>query len=148
MPTIDLSIDINAHVDRVYAIAKDVEKFPDFMPDVKELEVMERKENQVVTRWVGVVPKFNVEVKWTEEDTWNDAERTCHFRQLQGDYDHMTGVWKFTESPTGTTFSSTMDYEYNVPVVGPLIRSVIKHLVTGNLQSLLSAIKRRAESTP
>jgi uncharacterized membrane protein len=145
MPTVENQATINAPIDKAYAVAKDAERFPEFMPDVKSLEVVERDGPRVVTRWVGAIPRFNLTVKWTEEDLWDDAEHTCRFRQLEGDYDSMSGVWRLEEAAEGTLFTSVVEYEYNVPVVGALVKKVIQHLVRSNIQSALEAIKRRAE---
>ena len=145
VPSIENSVTIRAPLEKVYAIAKDVERFPEFMPDVKELMVLERDGNRVVTRWAGVIQQFKVTVRWTEEDVWNDEAHTCTFRQLEGDYDRLEGTWTFTAIPEGTCFRSEVTYEYNVPLLGPLVARVVKHLVSTNIQNLLEAVKRRAE---
>lgn len=148
MPRIELSAQINAPLERVYAIAKDVESFPQFMADLKSLVVLERSPDgsRTVTEWVGYVPQFRLNVKWTEEDIWDDQAKTCHFKQLKGDYDRMVGEWRFTESNGGTEFISILDYEFNVPLLGPLVQKVVQHLVKQNLQGVLNGIKARAEA--
>lgn len=148
MPRIELSAQINAPLERVYAIAKDVESFPQFMADLKSLVVLERSPDgsRTVTEWVGFVPQFRLNVKWTEEDIWDDQAKTCHFKQLKGDYDRMVGEWRFTESNGGTQFISLLDYEFNVPLLGPLVQKVVQHLVKQNLQGVLNGIKARAEA--
>ena len=42
MPEITNRIEIGAPPERVYAVARDVERFPDFMPDVESVRVVER----------------------------------------------------------------------------------------------------------
>jgi len=145
MPTLENSVPINAPTDRVFEIAKDAERFPEFMPDVKSLEIIERDGSRVVTRWTGVIPQFRVTVKWTEEDFWDDAEKTCRFKQIKGDFDEMAGIWRFETTAEGTTFHSTVNYEYNIPVLGPLVKKVVHHLMQANVNSAMQAIKRRAE---
>jgi ribosome-associated toxin RatA of RatAB toxin-antitoxin module len=87
-------------------------------------------------------------VKWTQEDRWNDAAYRDDFTQLSGDMDRMEGSWQFT--PTGasrTRFDSVVDYEYNVPLIGPMVKSLIKKKLTDNLQATMDAIKRKAEES-
>jgi uncharacterized membrane protein len=148
MPRVELSVQIHAPADRVYAIAKDVESFPTFMPDVKSLKVLERSEdgNRTLTEWVGYVPQFRLSVRWKEEDVWDDSAHTCKFRQVQGDYDRMEGEWLFHESNGGTLFTSVLDYELHVPLLGPIVQRVVQHLVKQNLQGILNGIKTRAEA--
>ncbi len=147
MPTVETSILIDAPLEHVYAIAKDNEKFPEFMGDVKSITPVESSENRVVCDWVGLVPQFMLKVRWRQEDVWDDATHRCEFRQLSGDYDHLEGTWSFSDVDGKTQFDSVVDYEYNVPTLGALVRKVIHNIVVKNMAGVLEAIKARAEST-
>ena len=146
MPSIDTSVWINAPVDRVYAIAKDSRSFPDFMKDVQSVTPVEEEGDRFVADWVGVVPQFMLKVRWRQEDLWNDANHTCHFKQLEGDYDQLEGDWTFKEENNGTRFATHLDYEYTVPTLGPLVKKVIHSIVVKNLENINEAIKGRAEA--
>lgn len=146
MPSIDTSVWIKAPVDQVYAIAKDSRSFPDFMKDVQSVTPVEEDGNRFVADWVGVVPQFMLKVRWRQEDLWNDQEHTCHFKQIKGDYDQLEGVWTFTPERDGTQFATHLDYEYNVPTLGPLVKKVIHSIVVKNLENINEAIKKRAEA--
>ena len=148
MPKIELSIVINAPVDHVYAIARDVEAFPSFMADLKSLTVVDRSEDglKTVTDWTGLIREFKMEVKWTQEDVWTPATHRDDFRMLKGDMNSMSGFWQFTAEGDGTRFDSVMEYEYDVPLIGPMIKALIKKKMTDNLQATLEAIKTRAET--
>jgi uncharacterized membrane protein len=146
MPTVETSVHIDAPIDRVLAIAKDNASFPEFMKDVKSLTIVESDGARVVSDWVGVVPQFMLKVRWRQEDLWDDAARTCRFRQVSGDYDSLDGEWRFSEEGGGTRFDSVVNYEYNVPTLGPLVRKVIYGIVVKNMDNVLNAIKARAES--
>jgi ribosome-associated toxin RatA of RatAB toxin-antitoxin module len=138
---------INAPLEKVYAIAQDVEKFPDYMPNVKSLEIVERDGNRVVTKWVGEVEDLRIKIRWTEEDIWDSAAKTCTFRQLEGDYKTLRGIWRFADLGDGTTrFDSELEIEYDVPLIGPLIKGLIAKKAKQNLDQTLAAIKRAAES--
>ncbi|HVL39027.1 MAG TPA: SRPBCC family protein [Fimbriimonadaceae bacterium] len=146
MPTVETTVWIDAPLERVYEIAKDNRSFPEYMKDVKSLTVVEDEGNRVVSDYVGVVPNFMLKVRWRQEDVWEDEAHTCSFRQLQGDYDKMEGWWKFQEENGGTRFDSFLEYEYNVPTLGPLVKKVIHGIVQKNLENILQAIKQRAEA--
>jgi uncharacterized membrane protein len=146
MPTVESTIWIEAPLDRVYAIAKDNQSFPEFMKDVKSLTVVEEDGPRVVSDYVGVVPQFMLKVRWRQEDVWDDANHVCAFRQLQGDYDKLEGTWKFKEENGGTRFDSFLEYEYNVPTLGPLVSKVIYSIVVKNVENILAAIKMRSEA--
>ena len=146
MPTVNVSVWINAPVERVYAIAKDNASFPEYMKDVQSLTKVEKEGNRVVSDWVGLIPTFGIKVRWRQEDLWDDATRTCHFKQLSGDYDKLGGTWTFTEENGGCRFDTFLDYEYNVPTLGPLVKKIIFNLVVKNLEGINEAFKARAEA--
>ena len=148
MPRIEQTVVIDAPIERVYEIARDVESFPQFMDDLQSLTVKERSEdgNRTVTEWVGLIREFKMTVKWTQEDLWNPAAHRDDFRMLKGDMDSMSGHWQFTEENGATRFDSVTEYEYNVPLIGPMIKALIKKKMEQNLDATMQAIKRRAES--
>lgn len=145
MPTVETSVWIEAPLAKVYAIAQDNRSFPEFMKDVKSLEIVEEEGSRVVSDWVGIIPQFMLKVRWRQEDVWDDAAHRCEFRQVSGDYDKMEGWWLFAAENGGTRFDSFLDYEYNVPTLGPLVKKVIFGIVTKNMENLQAAIKARAE---
>lgn len=146
MPTVETTIVIDAPLDKVYGIAKDNRSFPEFMKDVKSLDIVEEDGNRIVSDWVGIVPSFGLKVRWTQEDVWDDEARICRFRQLKGDYDRLEGQWRFSEEGSSTRFDSVVDYDYNVPTLGPLVKKVIYGIVVKNMENVLKAIKARAEA--
>lgn len=116
------------------------------MKDVKSLTIVEREGNRIVSDYVGLVPKFMLKVRWQQEDIWDDEAKTCVFRQVKGDYDELDGKWWFEEENGGTRFNSTLNYVYNVPTLGPLVKKVIHNIVIENMDNILEAIKKRAET--
>jgi len=148
MARVELEVVIHAPLETVYAVARDVESFPEFMPDVKSVKILEKSEDgsRTLTEWVAYASQLKLQVKWIEEDLWDDTNHTCRFRQVKGDYDQMEGLWEFLPHPEGTRFRSTLDYELRVPLLGALVQKVVHHLVTLNLKGILEGVKARAEA--
>ncbi len=148
MPRIEQSVTIHAPIAHVYRIARNVEAFPQFMADLQSLTVLERSSDgtRTTTEWAGLIREFRMTVKWVQEDRWDDSAFRDDFTMLRGDMDRMEGYWQFT-SPDGDTtrFDSMVDYEYNVPLIGPMVKSLIKKKMTDNLQATMDAIKRQSE---
>lgn len=145
MPIVETTVHIDAPLDKVYEVAKDNQSFPEFMSDVKSLEIVETDGNRVVSDWVGLVPTFGLKIRWRQEDIWDDSQHVCQFRQVKGDYDKLEGSWRFKEEDGGTRFDSTLEYEYVVPGLGALVKKVVHNLVIKNMEGVLGAIKGRAE---
>jgi uncharacterized membrane protein len=143
---VESSVVIHAPADEVLALAKDIERFPEFMNEVQSVEIAERGPGgRVVSKWKAALPELRLSVKWTEEDLWNDEERACAFRQIEGDYGKLEGLWTFTPVPEGTRFDSKLEIEYDVPLIGPLLKGLIAKKAKENLDATLAAIKKRAE---
>ena len=147
MSVVSSSIEIDGPLERVYALAKDIESFPEFMPDLKSVKVVERSEDggRIVSDWVGIVKEFKTLVKWTEQDIWDDATHTCTFSLVKGDYSKYSGVWKFTDLGGRTRFESEIEVEYDVPLIGALIKGLIARKMKDNVDNMLAAIKQKVE---
>lgn len=148
MPRIERTRVVHAPPGEVVAIARDVEAYPSFMPDVESVKILEKSDDGAAlkTQWVGVIKQFRLTIKWIQEERWDLAENRVVFHQIEGDYDRMEGTWEFRPHPQGTEFVSTLDYEYRVPLLGALVTKVIHHLAQQNVESVMKAIAERAES--
>ena len=145
MPVIEVRRVLSAPVDKVVAIARAVEDYPQFMPDVRSVRVLESHDNGNLQKveWVGVIRQFAREIKWIQEDRWIHPHRV-EFKQLEGDYDKMEGHWEFSPANGGTEFTNVLDYEYRVPLLGALVTKVVEFLVRQNLESVMDGIEKRA----
>jgi ribosome-associated toxin RatA of RatAB toxin-antitoxin module len=141
--TVQASTVIHAPLDRVYALAKDVERFPDFMPDLVSVAVIERRPTGTVTEWVGVVQ--GRKIRWVEEDEWDDTFHTCVFKQRSGDFDRYEGTWRFEAVPEGTRTSLAVEFELDIPLAGVLLSNLVKVLMRKNCESMLEALRGQLE---
>jgi len=144
MPQIQTDILIPAPMATVYPIAKDIERFPEFFPDVESVTILERTENGFISEWVGVVEKLNRKLKWRELDEWDDATHTCRFRAVGGDWDKYDGVWTFEERDGSTYMHMALDCDINVPLIGAIIKTLIGKLAKANIDNMFDGIRRRA----
>jgi ribosome-associated toxin RatA of RatAB toxin-antitoxin module len=147
MPVIETEAFIHAPPERVYAAAKQIERFPEFMSNVQQVEVIERSGTRVISRWVAPVKEFNRTIEWIEQDDWNDDTRIAAFRATEGDWDKYEGVWGFEEHSQGTRAYIKLDFELEVPLIGPLIKGLLKRLVLRNAEETLRGIARMVGAT-
>src|SRR2546427_11925964 len=109
MAQVAATVFIRAPLDRVYALAKDVEAFPSFMPDVESIRVQQRDGSRTVTEWAGVVQGRRV--RWVEDDDWDAARHVRTFRQREGDFTRYEGTRTFT----------AVDQRAAAPLVGGIV---------------------------
>lgn len=149
MPRVESVVQINADVDKVFNLARDVESFPEFMPDVKSVVILEKNEDgtRTVTEFTGIIKEFKTTMKWVEEDTWDLEAKTCKFDLVRGDFKSYSGTWTFEPVDGGTRYTSVIDFEYDIPMIGPLIKNLITKKMQQNVDNILNAIKQKAENT-
>ncbi len=145
MPTVQSQVLVAAPLDQVYALARDIERFPEFMADVQAVEILEQTPERQISRWVGVVKEFKRTIEWTEEDFWDDENRTCRFQQTEGDFSEYSGTWDFNQAEAGTEVMLVVSYEYDIPLIGSLIKGLLLKKMQQNCDSMLAAIKAKAE---
>jgi ribosome-associated toxin RatA of RatAB toxin-antitoxin module len=146
MATVQASIVIRAPLDRVYALAKDIERFPAFMPDLESVTVIERAPAGTTSQWVGVVQ--GRKIRWVEDDVWDDTRHLCTFAQRSGDFNRYQGEWRFEPAPEGTRTSLTVDFELDIPLAGALLSNLVRVLMRKNCESMLDALRGQLEGRP
>jgi len=144
MPFVETTIVVRAPARTVYDLAKDQERFPDFMPDVELVTVLERDGNRVVSRWKTLVEEAPIE--WIEEDLFDDAALRVDYKLLEGDLDTFEGTWTFEERDGATFVTLGVEYDFGVPTLAELIGPTLHKKVRENSEMMLAALKREAEA--
>jgi coenzyme Q-binding protein COQ10 len=144
MPYVETSIVIAAPARVVYELAKEQERFPEFMPDVETVTVVERHSDRILTRWKTLVEEAPIE--WTEEDRFNDDALRIDYKLLEGDLDKFEGSWTFSENGGRTHVVLGVDYDFGVPTLAELIGPTLERKVRENSDMMLAALKKEAEA--
>ncbi|SDD40114.1 type II toxin-antitoxin system RatA family toxin [Sporomusa acidovorans] len=144
MPYVEVTLPVKADRGQIFPILRDMEKYPEFMADLVSVEVMERKDNTTITKWVS-----NVDgriIKWTELDTFDEANLHIHYKQIEGDLKKFEGDWILTPLDGGTEIKLTVDFEFGIPMIAGLLNPILKKKVRDNSMNMLTAIKERMEN--
>lgn len=145
MPYVETSIAIAAPARVVYELAKEQERFPQFMPDVETVVILERHSDHIITRWKTLVEEAPIE--WTEEDRFNDDAMRIDYKLLEGDLDKFEGAWTFDERDGVTHVLLGVDYDFGVPTLAELIGPTLQRKVRENSEMMLAALKAEAEKS-
>ncbi|HEX3464577.1 MAG TPA: SRPBCC family protein [Candidatus Elarobacter sp.] len=144
MPYVECAVDVEAPAETVYALAKEQDRFPEFMPDVETVVVLERRPDAVITRWKTLVEDAPIE--WTEEDRFDDANLRIDYALIEGDLDTFEGAWTFVQDGATTRVVLGVEYDFGVPTLAELIGPTLEKKVRENSEMMLAALKREAEA--
>jgi coenzyme Q-binding protein COQ10 len=133
------SIVIDVQPEKLFDVIVDYDRYPEFLPEVKEARSKDRKGNAVDVDYVAdVVKRIRYTLHHVEE-----RPRAIRWTFVKGELmrdNH--GSWTLEPTPDGKTRAT-----YTIEVgVGPLVpRSIVNMLVDQSLPKLLEAFKKRAE---
>jgi len=127
----------------VYDLLKEMQNFPIFMHGVKKLDIIEKKDNKMITSWKVEID--GASLLWKEEDTFNDKEKSLKFKMLEGDYDNYEGKWQLEELSGDTKIILSANFDWGVPAFEKLVGDVLRRKARNSLRSMLNAIKKLLE---
>lgn len=142
MPNVLYAVQVGRPPDIVFPTIKDIERFPDFVKDVKSISILHRQSPAV---WVS---QWNIDVdgtsiSWTEEDIVDDNLCTLSFRLIDGDYKYH-GVWKVESVDSNSSkISVYASFDWEVPNFEKYFGSVYEHKARLALRGMLIALKNR-----
>lgn len=147
MAYVERSIDVDALIRDVYELAKNMERYPEFMPDVESVKIIKRDGNRTVTDWETSVD--GTPILWTEEDIFHDEIPRIEYHLIEGDLEKFDGEWRFETQPDGKVrVTLTCDYDFGIPELTNLIGPTLEQKVGENSEMMLAGIKKRAEEPP
>ena len=136
------TIDIEAGVEDIFAVAIDFEAYPEWNANIKNVEVKERDSaDRAITVWYEVDAKVKV-VSYTLSYDYSDAPDRFSWDLRDGDVKELNGSYSFDEfdDVTEVTYETAIDPGFPLP--GFLKRQAEKQIVKGALEDL----KKRVES--
>ncbi|MBI2068142.1 MAG: SRPBCC family protein [Deltaproteobacteria bacterium] len=133
------TIFIEAPAKTVYDIIMDFEKYPDFLPDVKEASLLSKKGNSLEVEFeIQVIKKINYSLKVS-----GTPGKKVAWSLLKGDFFKKNdGGWSLKEKngKTEATYSVDIDFGIFVPSM------ITSKLIGSNLPGMLRRFKERIEN--
>ncbi len=132
-----------------YETAKNIERFPEFMPDLESATIVDRLgDGKVTSRWEGRVSvgPLKRKIKWAEKDFWDDENLVCTFDLIEGDMKEYSGTWTFTPEDKGCVVELKVDFEMGIPLLGPMVTTIINQVMQDNCDALVEALERLSEN--
>lgn len=139
MPGATTSILIDVPPKVIYEVVYDFEKYPEFLPDVKDVAIEKKGKHLMATFEISVIKK----IRYTLTFSTVPAKK-IEWSFVKGDlFKDNRGSWQFEEIKKGQTKAT-----YHVEVdFGLLVPSMITNkLVGSNLPTMMKRFKERAET--
>lgn len=136
------SIDVDATAEELFDIVTDLEAFPEWLPDVKSVEVLETDSDGRPTAATMRVDVTIREVEYTLDYEYDHPTSVAWTSRPGGDVKSIEGSYTFEINDDGTThvvYDLAIDPGFPVP--GFLLKRAAKH-ITG---AALGGLKSRAE---
>ncbi|MCM8770450.1 MAG: SRPBCC family protein [Candidatus Omnitrophica bacterium] len=132
---------IPAPVWKVLRLITQPDKFPQYVPCVREVSVVQKQRHVVRTRWRLEVEK--IPISWIEEDILMLKQGIIYFKAIEGDLAEFRGEWKIQPHPEGTEVTVSVCLKTGIPAIEAFAEAHIKKLLTRNFEAILEGIERR-----
>jgi uncharacterized membrane protein len=137
------TITITAPMERVYAIASDFEKYPDWAKDVKEATVRSRDDSGRPVEVEFRASALGRSTHYTLSYDYTDAPRVLGWTMKRGDIMRaIDGAYTFSENPNG---SIDVRYDLAIELVVPL-PGFVKRRAEQRILNTVRELKVRSES--
>ncbi|AJK49047.1 type II toxin-antitoxin system RatA family toxin [Burkholderia plantarii] len=124
----------------VWPILADFARYPDFMPDVLEVQVPPAAGGEMHSTWRVLLN--GSELTWTEADRLVEHER-IEFHQTDGDLETWYGEWVLVERDDGLHVDLSVTFDIGIPSLADVLHPIGERAIRANSQQMLAGIRDR-----
>jgi ribosome-associated toxin RatA of RatAB toxin-antitoxin module len=128
---------------RAYEVLRDFEHYADLTDAVRSVTVTSGSDGELTSIW-EVNFRSGV-LRWTEVDRLDDSTLTMAFEQVDGDFDHFSGVWK-VDDDGGCVVRFKADFDLGMPSLGHIIDPIAENALRENISIILRGLLGEAVS--
>lgn len=143
MPEVKEEILLTGEFNQVYNLLVDMEQYPEFMSNVKEVNIVKKKEGLQITDWVTKIE--GRDISWREKDIFHPESYRIDFKQIEGDLKEFSGYWQLKENSEGIVVIFKVNFDLGIPGLASFINPIIKRKLATNAQEMLLAFKNKIE---
>lgn len=144
MPVVHTVHTTTAAAAEVWSVLLDCERFPEYMDEVREVEIIKNDGDARVSRWAVLLK--GSELEWEESETIDNAGRRIEFDQTDGDLAYFTGYWQVTEAGDHTKVELHVEFDIGIPLMAEMLNPVAARALEDNSKAILDHIGRQAGS--
>jgi ribosome-associated toxin RatA of RatAB toxin-antitoxin module len=137
------SIDVKATAEEIFAVATEFESYPEWNPNIKNVEIRETRSDGLATKvWMEVDARLRV-VTYTLGYDYSGAPDSFSWKLIDGDIKELEGSYVFDEFDDVTEVTYEMKVDPGFPIPKLLKRQAERQIV----RSALEDLKKRVESS-
>ena len=121
-----------------YDALADFERYPDLAEAVNSVEVTRVADDRTRSAWE--VKFRNGLLRWVEEDTFDPAERTITFRQLEGDVAVFDGSWQCLDGVDGARIAFRARIDMGIPSLADALEPIAARTLVDNTVDIVSGL--------
>lgn len=124
----------------VWRILRDIEAYPQIMPNVKSVKFVDSTSDGIESEWV--IRFSGNEFTWRERDHFDDTALTLSFDQIEGDL----AVWKGEIQVIQEPFVEavyTVEFDLGIPVLGALLHPLGERAVRESSAQMMAAVEKQ-----
>ncbi len=143
MTKLSLNINVRTTKQRLWEIITHPEKYSSFIPNIKDVTVLQRDQLVSLVRW-----KINVEgveFQWTEQCHYDKQAARIAFHSTRGDFSSYDGTLCIEHAPKGVNLILDANIDWDIPSFEKVVGKIIEEKVRRSFTGMLIAIKRYAE---
>ncbi|MEU6721107.1 aromatase/cyclase [Nonomuraea sp. NPDC046802] len=147
MPSVDVEVLIQAPLQEVWRTLNDVASYPQFMDNVRVVEVQPGSTAvERVSSW-SVILKGSI-LEWTEREKVDSERHVITFEQIDGDLDYFAGSWSLEQRGDKIVASRlVVDFDIGIPLLAEMLNPVASRALADNSEQMLREIERRVTDT-
>lgn len=137
------TIQVNAPPDRLWTVALDFERYPEWAKDVREVRILERDGEGRGAKVEFRAAAMGRSIQYVLEYDYSDAPSEFSWKLVEGDtVRRLDGTYRFDASDAGTQ----VDYWLTIDLAFPLPGLVKRRAAGLILSNALKELKKEAES--
>ncbi len=122
----------------VFEYVLDVGAYSSFMPNVRQVQIIEQTGSDRVSRWETQLEE--APICWTEKDRIDRQALRISFESTEGDFEIFRGFWAVEERDDHVFVVCDIEYSIGIAVIEEMVGDILEEKLIENLELMLEGL--------